>query len=121
MSYLARTAATALTRPRNASALTQAQGLRYMHVDNVVGAVRSGHFQWRWTLTSPCTVPEHAFQVQQEGLLWIEVDRVSSLWLRGSLRRRLLSNVRTRIILRMSAVLCYLQNINRRVKKGGAA
>lgn len=73
------------------------------------------------TLTSPCAVPEHAFQLQQEGLLRVEVDRVSSLWLRTSLRRRLLSNVRTRIILRMSAVLCSLQSIYRRVKKGGAA
>jgi len=37
MSYLARTAATALTRPRSATVLRQAQQLRSMHVDNVVG------------------------------------------------------------------------------------
>ncbi|KLO10140.1 hypothetical protein SCHPADRAFT_943044 [Schizopora paradoxa] len=37
MSYLARTAATAIVRPRNATLLRQAQQIRAMHVDNVVG------------------------------------------------------------------------------------
>ncbi len=91
MSYLARTAATALARPRNATVLRQAQQLRSMHVDNVVGEVSSSLLS---ELACKLNGQEHAFQIRQKGCIWIEIDCVLYLRICSPLRCRLLPDVR---------------------------